>query len=159
MLASNSTYHSFHTYCLSLQKVSDHNGRASYIAPGSDITETDYYNSVSNENVRYLLPEFPSSFLLARNVELEFSGMDDSAVHWAMSQFSTSSANYGIGPIRVSKSKTKSRYSSHVGIHRTANGMRIKIPGAQLIGYYTVKLPRFPPNHGGWGLGSSLVWI
>ena len=29
-------------------------------------------------------------------------------------------------------------------VHRTANGMAIEIPGAQIIGYYTQVMPQFP---------------
>ena len=129
------------------QAVSDDNGRPSYIAPGSEDPETKYYDLVTDNKVRYLLPEYPSSFLLARNLELQFSGMDDKAVWHAMSEYTRSTSGGGFAFFSMSKSKTKSNSDSNLRVERTASGMRVAIPGAQIIGYYTIKLPRFPPLH------------
>ena len=44
--------------------------------------------------------------------------------------------------VSVGVGKTK----QSVTADRTANGMIINIPGAQIIGYYTEVLPRFPQS-------------
>ena len=95
-----------------------------------------------------MLPEYPTSFLLARNIELEYAGMDNQAVWYAMSEYSrkTESSGEGLLFFGAKKTKTKSGFSSSLGIFKTATGMKIKIPGAQILGYYTVKLSRFPSS-------------
>lgn len=126
---------------MSSQKESDDNGRPSYISPGADLIwkHADYYNSVTNDNLRYLLPEYPSSFLLARNIELELAGMDNKAVWHAMSEYCHKSSGGGFALV-------DRRLSQSMKVSKTANGIKIKIPGAHniIISYYTVKLPRFP---------------
>ena len=107
-------------------------------------TELGFYNVLSNDNKQYKLPEYTTGFLLARNIELEFSGVDAETVTSTMSEMSHSSGGGGFLCFRASVSKTKTRDTSHVQVQRTANGMSIKIPGAQIIGYYTKIVPKFP---------------
>ena len=92
-----------------------------------------------------MLPEYVTSFLLARNVKLQFSGLDSRSVSKAMQMVAGGSFNTGL-PLVFD-------FSATVGIQRTkqsvtadctANGMIIHIPGAQIIGYYTQVMPEFP---------------
>ena len=132
---------------MNTQQVEDNGeGGKTYASPGKALTETDFVNAISGgEGGRqYRLPEYVTSFLLARDVELEFSGVDANTVRDTLDEYSHSSGSGGFLFFRASASVTKSNHWSQVTAHRTANGMRIKIPGTQLIGYYTQKLPRFP---------------
>lgn len=81
---------------------------------------------------------------MARKIELEFSGLDSETVTSTMSEMSHTSGGGGFLCFRASASKTKTKDTSHVQVKRTSNGMSIKIPGAQMIGYYTQILPKFP---------------
>lgn len=128
-----------------LQVEANGEGYKTYAAPGKGLTETEFIRAVSGENgPHYRLPEYVTSFLLARDVELEFSGVDASTVRDTMDEYSHSSGSGGFLFFRASASVSKSNHWSQVTTHRTANGMTIKIPGTQLIGYYTQKVPQFP---------------
>ena len=110
------------------------------------MTETAFYETLIKDDIRYLLPEYTTSFLLARNVELDFKGVDSSTVMSSLSIFSHSGVDANFLFFHASHSATSSNQASSVETKKTADGMKIKIPGAQLIGYYTKKLPRFPPH-------------
>ena len=123
----------------------DGEGDVTYASPGKDMTEEDFIHEILGANGRqYRLPEYVTSFLLARDIELEFSGVDASTIRDTLDEYSHSSGSGGFLFFRASASVTKSSHWSQVTAERTANGMTIKIPGTQLIGYYTQKVPRFP---------------
>ena len=114
------------------------------------MTEEEFLQAISDvdggNSARYRLPEYVTSFLLARDIELEFSGVDANTVRNTLDEYSQTSGSGGFLFFRASASVTKSNHWSQVTAQRTANGMTIKIPGTQLIGYYTEKLPKFPSN-------------
>jgi len=109
------------------------------VSPGRNFDEATFYNKVAdvNPNLRYKLPEYTTGFLLARKVELNFSGLDSDTVVSLMDEMSHTSAGGGFFCFRAGASVTKTKQTSHVRVDRTANGMSIKIPGAQIIGYFT----------------------
>lgn len=119
-----------------------------YGSPGKHLTELDFMNAVKGDesNKIYRLPEYVTSFLLAREVELEFSKVDRNTFSETVSTFTRHSAHCSFLCFSASFSSTKSDYNSRSSVDRTANGMRISIPGTQLIGYYTQKLPKFPAD-------------
>lgn len=123
-------------------------GLYTYVAPGKDLTEQAFRDAVTGGtaygNRQYRLPEYVTSFLLARDIELEFSGVDADTVSDTLDEYSHTSGSGGFLFFRASASVTKSSQWSQVTAQRTANGMSIKIPGTQLIGYFTQKMPRFP---------------
>ena len=125
----------------------------------------------------YLMPEYVTAFLLARNIKLQFSGVDaNSASHLAqlivgasrsssvqipldsllmgatdgasasMAGSKTFSGNYQMFTLYSSASLSAGykKTSQTMTVDRTANGMILNIPGAQIIGYYTTVLPKFP---------------
>ena len=126
------------------QKESSAEGGEAFVSPGRHFKEADFYNELSRSDVKYKLPEYTTGFLLARKVELEFSGLDSQTVTSTMSEMSHKSGGGGFFCFHASASETKTKQTSHVQVQRTANGMKISIPGAQIIGYYTEVLPRFP---------------
>lgn len=121
--------------------------RKTFISPGRGYQdENAYYSALTSSERRYKLPEFTTSFLLARNIELTFSGLDSSTSNYYMSRVTSSSGSGGFLFFRVQHSETKTKQVSHVVASKSASGMRIKIPGAQVIGYYTETLPKFPQD-------------
>ena len=110
--------------------------------PKDEGTFRDYV--AGNKQNRYLLPEYVTGFLLARNIKLQFSGVDaKSASHLTQMMVGVSfSASYQMFSLSASVGVNKMKQS--VTADRTANGMVINIPGAQVIGYYTTVLPKFP---------------
>ena len=117
-----------------------------YVSPGPQ-TERELRDSIggSTSNL-YLLPEYVTSFLLARDVQLQFSGVDANTVSHSMQTMAggSFSGSYGMFSAAVSVGVGKTKQS--VTADRTANGMIINIPGAQIIGYYTEVMPRFPQS-------------
>ena len=109
------------------------------------MSETDFITKVtSSNNIGFMLPEYPTSFLLARNIEMEFDGIDSSVITSTMNEMSQASGHGGFLFFHASASVSKSKTTSSVNIQRTANGMKLSIPGTQMIGYYTSVLPKFP---------------
>ena len=118
-------------------------------SPGKGLySEIDFINkikgNVDNGDTIYQLPEYVTSFLLARDFELEFSNIAQSTFHRTVSTFTHTSAHASFFCFSASFSSSSSNYKSRSSVHRTANGMKIKMPGAQIIGYYTQILPKFP---------------
>lgn len=121
------------------------NNDVTYVSPGKSFqNEQQYFNTITGSNQRFILPEYVTSFLLARNIELDFSGLDLATSNYFMSEITRSSSGGGFLFFHVHHSETKSKQVSHVQASKTASGLNIKIPGAQLIGYYTETLPKFP---------------
>ena len=111
-------------------------------------SEIEFINAINGDinkrDTMYKLPEYVTSFLLARDIELEFSDINKRTFHDTVSTFTQSSAHASFFCFSASFSSSSSNYNSRSSVHRTANGMKIKMPGAQIIGYYTQILPKFP---------------
>ena len=98
------------------------------------------------------MPEYVTSFLLARNVRLQFSGLDSNTVSRAMQTMfgfsNDASALFiyeGIPLVVGGNAQAGFRFSRNsMTADVTANGMIIEIPGTQVIGYYTQVMPQFP---------------
>ena len=117
-------------------------------SPGKHLSEKEFMDAITEADgpgkTIYRLPEYVTSFLLAKDVELEFSNMQRSSFRDTLSTFTHHSSHVSFFCFSASFSSTKSNYKSRSSVHRKANGMVIKMPGAQIIGYYTQKLPKFP---------------
>ena len=122
----------------------DNTAKSTYVSPppGNEKDLRDYING--NAGHLYLLPEYVTSFLLARNVKLQFSGLDSSSVSHAMQMMAGGSISGSYDMFSMSASVGIGREKQSVTADRTANGMIINIPGAQVIGYYTQVMPQFP---------------
>ena len=107
----------------------------------------------------YSLPQYVTGFLLARNIEMEFRGVDkqssQSIVRSSYQNYrSNSGASSSSGGWGCFSFASSSSYSSSFSARRqnsasfqaaaTASGLKIKVPGVQLIGYYTQVVDKFP---------------
>ena len=118
--------------------------KTAYVSPPPS-TERQLADIINGKHRNiYLMPEYVTSFLLARNVKLQFSGLDSSSVSKAMQTVSDTSVNGNLGIFGFSVSVGKRKGRQSVTADRTANGMIIHIPGAQIIGYHTQVMPQFP---------------
>ena len=117
-------------------------------APGSHLTEADFINAMTGgdgpDDILYRLPEYATSFLLAKDIELEISNVQEKFVRTVLHMSTQPNANLNIFFFKLGGSYSGSTTAARSRFYRTANGMKIKIPGAQVIGYYTQKLPKFP---------------
>ena len=121
-------------------------------SPGPHLTEIDFINAVSGgdgpDDFIYRLPEYVTSFLLAKDIELDISSKSKKLYETFMEETlysrSTTRKSYIFFSTSHTTESTTSSSESKSRVYRTANGLKIKIPGAQLIGYYTRVLPKFP---------------
>ena len=129
--------------------------KTTYVSPGPS-TEKDLRDNIrgSRSNL-YLLPEYVTSFVLARDVKLQFSDVNANSVSRVMQMIAGGSfMGSVIFPVKGIPIELSQKFSTgikkikqSVTAHRTANGIIINIPGAQIIGYFTNVLPRFPRSH------------
>ena len=119
-------------------------------SPGRAYSEIEFINEINGKAERrdtiYQLPEYVTSFLLASDIELEFSNINRKTFSETVSIFSHTSVHASYYCFSASFSSSSGNYKSRSSVHRTANGMKIKMPGAQIIGYYTQILPKFPAS-------------
>ena len=123
--------------------------KTAYVSPLPS-TEQQLADSINgkDDNI-YVMPEYVTSFLLSRNVKLQFSGLDSKTVSTAMQFVGGISAGVGVIGLPFSVNRRAEFHAGvkHMTADRTVDGMVIHIPGAQLIGYYTQVMPQFPKLH------------
>ena len=90
------------------------------------------------------LPEYTTGFLLAKEISMKFRGVDSSTSSHAVQESASASLSGGYGPFSAKASFSYGHQSSNLKVSSTSDGLQINIPGAQIIGYYTSVLPRFP---------------
>ena len=119
------------------------------VSPGDNLPEKEFV-SKAKDRKKYHLPHYASGLLLSRNVEVEFRLQDSSSVYQAIQKSSSFSAGFSVGGFwgrgGASVSGSWGRSSSSFKAESSENGLRITIPGAQIIGYYTQNVPIFPPK-------------
>lgn len=108
------------------------------------INEQDYIAKVNKGH--YQLPEYTTGFLLAKDVSMSFRGVDSSTVSHALKESASAKLSVGYGPFKASGSFGYGHQSSSLKVSSQSYGLKIDIPGAQIIGYYTSVLPEFPMN-------------
>ena len=78
---------------------------------------------------------------------MEFSGIDNSAQGSALKTSASAQMSGHFGPFSASSSFNYGHSKVKMSAETTADGLKIRIPGAQVIGYYTTILPCFPHGH------------
>ena len=105
---------------------------------------------VNNKGPHYLLPQYATGLLLARNVVIDF-GLHNAADSYHAVRTATRASGGGGFSIGFFSAGASFSYGSSSGnynskVETTATGVRVQIPGVQLIGYYTQIVPKFPPR-------------
>ena len=120
------------------------------VSPGY-MKEIDFYNEVTRESPdgspTYMFYQYPTAFLLAKDITMDFTGLSDEDKQAALlSSFSYSlKGNYG--PISFVGSFTASGSYNHIQASLIADGLKVFIPGAQIISYYCDIIPKFPNTY------------
>lgn len=94
------------------------------------------------------MPEYVTSFVMARKVKLQFSGLDSKSISKGVQTMAGASVTGSYSIFSFSSSVGVQKGKQSVTADRTANGMVIHIPGAQIVGYYTQVMPMFPKQQG-----------
>ena len=111
------------------------------MSPGT-LSEVNFVNAISSG--KYLLPEYCTAFLLAKDVYLEFSGMSSDDVEDATRTAGNGHFSGSYGPFSAGETLQYNHQTHYTQASSASNGLNIKIPGAQIIGYYTSVIPKFP---------------
>lgn len=137
--------------CLCIFQATHLNGQSTLKVSPGPLSEAEFVREVKSSygttNPSYLLPQYVTGLLLSRNVEVEFTTSDASTSAHAVRVASSASVSGGIGPWRASFSYSGGRSRRTMNFASTSTGLRVTIPGAQVIGYYTQVVPRFPKDN------------
>ena len=112
------------------------------VSPGPMKDEKSYVN----EAINYQLPEYTTAFLLAKDISMRFRGVDSDTASHAIQESALAQLSGSYGPFRAKSSLGYGHKSSNLKVSSQADRLQIDIPGAQIIGYYTSVLPKFPTN-------------
>ena len=119
------------------------------VSPGTLPGEDNFIEAITEPGANYLLPEYVTGLLLSRNVNIEFRDISASsaahAVRSATSASFSASGGFAFWSASSSGGFSNSRYQRTFSSESASDGLRITIPGAQIIGYYTQVMPEFPP--------------
>lgn len=129
----------------------DHELDAAEGFPLSPGPESLHKTVANNEAVHASYAQFcsyPTAFVLASNVELEFTG-DTSNLESALESSSTdANLSVGYGPFSVSGSHSQSKSKGSSKAETTATGMRISLQAPQIIAWVQELLPELPKPKG-----------
>ena len=127
-------------------QVDDDTGQITYVSPppSSENDLRNYINGVGNHH--YLLPEYVTSFLLARNLKVEFSGVKAHTARRAVQVYNDVSVSLKVKEKGFTVSRGVGVGKEFATATRTTTGLMVSIPGVQLIGYYTQVMPEFPKD-------------
>jgi hypothetical protein len=87
---------------------------------------------------------YPTAFVVASNVELEFSGNTSSLESALESSSTEANLSVGYGPFSVSGSHKQAKSKSKTKAESTATGMRISLQAPQIIAWVQELLPELP---------------
>ena len=115
-----------------------------------------YYQEVAR-NGHYLMPQFTSALILASDVKVYFPGLgvwndtdgDDqtnNAVNILMKYTYAPNLDGGYGPFSFVPADGASNNVHSFRVERSRGGILITVPGAQVIGYITNVISKFPDN-------------
>lgn len=102
------------------------------------------YSNGQHENNPGVFPLLPTSFIVARDIQISAS-WGSSDLHQA-SRSTSASASVGWGPFSLSGSYRNS--SSTRTYHSSFDGTTITVPGIQVVGWISAVLPLSPPSGG-----------
>lgn len=115
-----------------------------------------YFNQVA-ESGMYLMPQYTSSLILASDVKVFFPGLgawndtddDDNingAIHILMEYAYAPNLEGGFGPFTFAPADDTHTNPHNFRVERKNGGILLTVPGAQIIGYITKVVPKFPHN-------------
>lgn len=114
------------------------------VSPGPSSTDRDFVQRVQDPTKNYIIPQYVTGLLLARKVVLEFSGMAKEEQYKFVAKSTVSGFGLGWGFFSLNVGIGKNRGKVDFEAEMTESGLRVSIPGVQLIGYYTEVTPEFP---------------
>lgn len=94
-------------------------------------------------------PSYPTAFIIASNVELEFRGDTTHLEEAVESSSFDANLKVGYGPFSLGASHKQDKSSAKTKMETTATGTRISLEAPAIIGWVTTMLPQLPrPRNG-----------
>ena len=87
-------------------------------------------------------PSYPTAFIVASNIELEFSGDTSNLESAVESSHTDAQVKVGWGPFSLSASHSQDKTSSKTKMETTATGTRITLEAPAIIGWVSQLLPQ-----------------
>ena len=109
------------------------------VSPGP-LSEGEFVNRAKD----YLLPEYTTGFLLAKDVRMSFRGLSATAHSYAVHQSLTGAFSGRYGPFHARSILGRRRKLSSLKLSTESETLHIEVPGAQIIGYFTSVVAKFP---------------
>ncbi|KAK6337088.1 hypothetical protein TWF718_009874 [Orbilia javanica] len=119
------------------------------ISPGA----LDLHKLIDQKNEKALakypyFPSYPTSFIVASNVELEFRGNTSSLEEAVESSHTDAQVKVGYGPFSLSASHSQDKSSAKTKMETTATGTRITLEAPAIIGWVSQLVPQLPRPKG-----------
>lgn len=114
------------------------------VSPSPSSTDRDFVQRVQDPAQNYVIPQYLTGLLLARNVVLEFNGLAKTEQNKLVAKSTVSGFGLGWGFFSVNIGLQANRQKASFEASVSATGLKVRIPGVQLIGYYTEVTPEFP---------------
>ncbi|CAG1965212.1 unnamed protein product [Fusarium graminearum] len=111
----------------------------------------DQKNDKALANYPYF-PSYPTAFIVASNVELEFRGDTSSLEEAVESSHTDAQVKVGYGPFSLSGSHSQDKSSAKTKMETTATGTRITLEAPAIIGWVSQLVPQLPRPKGGSSL-------
>ena len=118
------------------------------VSPGP-LTPENYFHEVVSKG-KYLLPEYPSSFIIASNIKILFTelGIDsnetEDILNVLMKYAYANTLTGGYGPFTFAPVGHVRKDPHNFRVERKNGGILVSLPSAQVIGYVTTVVPKFP---------------
>ena len=126
------------------------------MSPGQ-LEPLNYFHQVA-ESGRYLMPQYTSSLVLASNVSLFFPGLGswrdeqdndynnhtNGIINMLMKYAYAPTLEGGYGPFALAPKGGIRKDVHNFRVERRNGGLMIRVPGAQVVGFVSSALPKFP---------------
>ncbi|KAF4339124.1 Phage tail fiber repeat 2 [Fusarium beomiforme] len=116
----------------------------------------DQKNDKALANYPYF-PSYPTAFIVASNVELEFRGDTTELEEAVESSHTDAQVKVGYGPFSLSASHSQDKSSAKTKMETTATGTRITLEAPAIIGWVSQLVPQLPRPKGGSSLVGPMV--
>ncbi|RTE76712.1 hypothetical protein BHE90_008799 [Fusarium euwallaceae] len=113
----------------------------------------DLHTFINNKDTKGLekysyFPSYPTAFIVASNVELEFRGDTTNLEEAIESSSFDANLKVGYGPFSLGASHKQDSSSSKTKMETTATGTRISLEAPAIIGWVSTMLPPLPRSKG-----------
>ena len=120
------------------------------VSPGP-LTPENYFHEVVSKG-KYLLPEYPSAFVIASNIKIFFTEFEidsnetESILNILMKYAYANTLTGGYGPFTLAPVGQARKDPHNFRVERKNGGILVTLPGAQLVGYIMTVVSKFPHN-------------